>query len=165
MFSCGDPDLDEFYTSDSIEGGKQLLAVTYTFLDDERDDVLAFFAVSNDSIKKEDVPRSAFKRAAKFISREKRYSSLPAAKIGRLGVISGGQRNGIGTAVLDFMKTWFTHGNKTGCRFLLVDSYNNNQAIAFYKRNGFSFLTEPNADDATRIMYSDLITFRNSVEV
>ena len=63
-FCCGDPDLDEFYRVDSINGGRQLLSVTYAIMEDDK--VVAFFSVSNDSINKELVQNSAFKRIARF---------------------------------------------------------------------------------------------------
>lgn len=159
-FTCLDPDLDEFYLKDSIEGSRQLLSVTYAFIDDDSNRVVAFFSVSNDSIKKEQVPPSAFKRLVKLIPFSKRYSSMPAAKIGRLGVASDQQRHSHGTMVLDFLKVWFTHGNKTGCRFLLVDAYNDEKTRNFYIKNGFQFLTKDDESEQTRIMYFDMITFR-----
>jgi hypothetical protein len=41
-----------------------------------------------------------------------------------------------------------------GCRFIIVDAYKN--ALPFYKKNRFKYLTENDKDDATRIMYLDL---------
>ena len=158
-FSCGDPELDEFYSVDSAVGGRELLSVTYLILD-HAGDPAAFFCVSNDAIKKQLLPRSSFKRLVRVVPHEKRYSSMPAVKIGRLGVSSKRRGEGIGTAVLDYLKTWFTVGNKTGCRFLVVDAYNRPEAVSFYRRNGFEFLTSNDETDATRIMYFDLITFR-----
>ncbi|MBN1379679.1 MAG: GNAT family N-acetyltransferase [Gammaproteobacteria bacterium] len=156
-FCCGDPDLDEFYRVDSINGGRQLLSVTYAIIDG--DNAVAFFSVSNDSINKELVQNSAFKRLARFIPHEKRYRSLPATKIGRFGVSENCQRKNYGTLVMDFLKVWFTTENKTGCRFLIVDAYNIERAIRFYESNGFKFLTSEDKTDPTRIMYFDLITF------
>lgn len=158
-FSCGDPELDEFYAVDSVVGGRELLSVTYAF-QDGHGEVAAFFCVSNDAIKKELVPRSSFKRLVRVVPHDKRYSSMPAVKIGRLGVSSERRGAGIGTVVLDYLKTWFIVGNKTGCRFLVVDAYNRPEAMSFYRRNGFEFLTSSDEADATRIMYFDLITFR-----
>jgi len=162
-FTCGDPDLDEFFRKDSIEGSKQLLCVTYAFIDDDKNDkVVAFFSLSNDAIKKEMVPRSAFGRIVKIIPFEKRYSSMPAAKIGRLGVCSELQGQHYGRMVLDFLKAWFTEGNKTGCRFLVVDAYNNEKSKGFYSKNGFRFLTSKDESEPTRIMYFDMIRFVRS---
>lgn len=158
-FSCGDPDLDEFYGVDSIDGGRQLLSVTYAF--QQGAEVVAFVSLSNDSIKRDDLSRSSLRRLFKRVPHEKRYSSMPAAKIGRLGVASALHRTGLGTRILDYLKVWFTEGNKTGCRFLTVDAYNNAGITSFYESNGFVFLSEDDHADSTRIMFFDLITFRD----
>lgn len=156
-FSCGDDDLDEFYRADSIVGCKQLLSVTYVALDANDDNkVLGYFSVSNDSIRKEEMPKGLIK----IIPREKRYRSMPAVKIGRLGVAHNIKRNGIGTRILDYLKVWFTQGNKTGCRFMIVDSYNEEIPLNFYQKNGFEFLTADDKSDETRLMYFDLLKFR-----
>lgn len=158
-FTCGDDDLDESYRQDSIEGANQLISVTYALVDNAR--TIAFFSVSNDSIKREDLDtKSAFKRFMKRFPFGKRYGSMPAAKIGRLGVCTEFTENETGTQLLDYIKVWFTGGNKTGCRFLIVDAYNNERGLNFYQKNEFEFLTSENEGDKTRIMYFDLIKFR-----
>lgn len=134
--------------------------MTYAYVAEDSGDVLAFFSVSNDSIKREDLSRSGFRRVMEEVPHPKRYKSMPAAKIGRLGTCVKHQSSGIGTQVLDYLKVWFTVGNKTGCRFLVVDANNNTRALAFYERNGFEFLTPDDVDEGTRIMYFDLIKFR-----
>jgi GNAT superfamily N-acetyltransferase len=150
--------LDEFFAVDSIVGGRELVAVTYALLDADGE-VAAFFSVSNDSIKAEQVPRTAWKRVQKFVEREKRYSSMPATKIGRLGVRQHGQKHGVGSDILAYLKVWFTHENKTGCRFLTVDAYNTPRVVSFYQKNGFNFHTDADKNAVTRIMYFDLKTF------
>lgn len=90
--------------------------------------------------------------------------------IGRLGVNQTFKRNGIGRELMDFIKSWFIDpNNKTGCRFIVVDSYNENIPKQYYMNNEFEFLfsTEDQekeytglSDDAllaTRLMYFDLI--------
>jgi len=157
-FDCDDSDLNEFFTKDSVVSGKELLSVTYIL--EQNNKTIAFFSVSNDSIKKENVPSSRFKKIIKSIPHEKRYSSLPAVKVGRFATCKGLQRQGIGTALLDFIKVWFTQGNKTGCRFIIVDAYNKSHTIMFYQKNGFEFLIEEDSGDKTRLMFFDLITFK-----
>lgn len=105
---CGDRALDEFYAIDSIEGEHELLSVTYVFTEGER--AVAFLSLSNDAISKEAVPRSSFERLQKVLTREKRYRSLPAAKIGRIGVARDLHGQGIGTDILDFLKTGPSRG-------------------------------------------------------
>lgn len=157
-FDCDDDDLNEFFTKDSIVSGKELLSVTYVL--EQNNKTIAFFSVSNDSIKKENVPLSKFKKLVRPIPHEKRYSSLPAVKVGRFATCKGLQRQGIGTALLDFIKVWFTKGNKTGCRFIIVDAYNKPHTARFYQKNGFEFLVEDDLNDETRLMFFDLIKFR-----
>ena len=42
---------------------------------------------------------------------------------------------------MDFIKSWFVEPyNKTGCRYLVVDAYNEDVPVAFYKKNGFDFM-------------------------
>ena len=90
--------------------------------------------------------------------------------IGRLGVNKNFQSQHIGSEVLDFIKAWFIDPlNKTGCRFLLVDSYNEGRNISFYQKNGFQLLFGSEDQEKefrnlgkdklinTRLMYFDLI--------
>lgn len=37
-----------------------------------------------------------------------------------------------------FIKDWFRHeDNKTGCRFIVVDAYNEDKVLTYYDKNGF----------------------------
>lgn len=156
-FDCGDDDLNEFFAKDSVKSGSQLLSVTYVAV--EEGEVVAFYSVSNDSIRRKDSTGSIWNRIRHPIPREKRYASLPAVKIGRLATCKDKQCNNVGTELLDYIKYSFTHGNKTGCRFIIVDAYNKDRTIRFYTKNGFEFLTSGDEGDKTRLMYFDLITF------
>jgi GNAT superfamily N-acetyltransferase len=155
-FDCGDSDLNEFFFKDSRLACKELVSVTYAWIESGK--TLAFFSVSNDAVKRELMSKSVFKRLCRRISRGKRYSTLPAVKIGRLGTSVEHQSNGVGSDILDFIKFWFTEGNKTGCRFIIVDAYNNERTINFYLKNGFSFLLESDESEKTRLMFFDLMT-------
>lgn len=160
-FSCGcNPDLDEFFHTDSIIGTRELISVTYAVEDNGV--VVAFFCVSNDSIRSEDTTKSRFKKLSSIIHSSKRYKNIPAVKIGRLATRENLQSQGIGKNILDFMKVWLTDGNKTGCRFIVVDAANNERSIKFYKNNGFDFLDiRPEYEkEKTRLMFFDLITFK-----
>lgn len=157
-FDCGDSDLNEFFHADSIEACRQLMAVTYALFDGE--EAVAYYCVSNDSIREDLTSKSRFKKLQKLIRfREKRYRSMPAVKIGRFAVAQNKARGGIGSELMSAIKYDFTNGNKTGCRFVVVDAYNKPEVIAFYKKNGFDFLTLGNEKDKTRLMFFDLIQF------
>ena len=71
---------------------------------------------------------------------------------------------------MTFIKSWFIDaGNKTGCRFLIVDAYNENIPLNYYLKNGFKYLFSTEAQEVeytgfetgthlkTRLMYFDLI--------
>lgn len=154
-FDCGDHDLNEFFFSDSKLVGRELIAVTYAWM--EGNETLAYFSISNDAISRE-VDKAAYRRAARNVPHTKRFMTLPAVKIGRLAVDKRFQANGIGSLVLDFIKGWFTEGNKTGCRFIVVDALNNPDTLNFYAKNGFLYLNPKDKNDKTRLMYFDLFT-------
>ena len=94
----------------------------------------------------------------------------PAVLIGRLGVNSDFQSMHIGTELMDFIKVWFVDPlNKTGCRFIVVDAYNEETPLSYYSRNDFKFLFSTEEQEGkntgipegeklkTRLMYFDLI--------
>lgn len=155
-FDCGDDDLNEFYAVDSKHNAKHLMAVTYVV--ERGGSVVAFFSLSNDSIKKQNLRPGVFDVITDLIPSQKRYSTLPAVKIGRLATSCSCQSSGIGSDILDYLKYWFTTGNKTGCRFIVVDAYNNSRTLQFYNRNGFSFLQDSDIERKTRLMIFDLMT-------
>lgn len=132
------------------------MAVTYAALD--AGEAVAFFSLSNDAIRRDSISSSGRRRVLKPIPRTKRYPTLPAVKIGRLAVASSRAGNGIGSEIIGFLKGWFTTGNKTGCRFIIVDAYNNPRTLSFYRKNGFVPLGDAKPTDATQLMYFDLIT-------
>lgn len=49
----------------------------------------------------------------------------------------------------------FVIENKESCRFLTVNAYL--EAVPFYEKNGFRFLTAEDDDPHTRVMYFDLL--------
>jgi len=159
-FDCGDADLNDFFLNDSLAHLKELLAVTYVL--ESRAKTIAFFSVLNDRISSEDTDRKSLQKIRKTLPVKKRYRSFPAVKVGRLGVHKDYARTGIGTKILNAIKASFTTNNKTGCRFITVDAYNNECTIKFYLNNGFIFLTGQDKDDATRLMYFDLKRFNLS---
>ncbi len=76
---------------------------------------------------------------------------------------------------MDFIKSWFIDPyNKTGCRFIVVDSYNEDEPLAYYQKNDFQFIfsTEKQEQESTkfpldqklktRLLYFDLIVLSGS---
>lgn len=156
-FNCNDSDLNDFFHDDALNYLSQLLAVTYVI--ESKKETIAFFSVLNDKISNKDPKtKKRVKKLEKKIPHNKQYSSYPAVKIGRFAVHSNYQNKGIGTNLIDFIKASFVTKNKTGCRFITADAYKD--ALGFYERNGFEFLTDADKNDKTRLMYFDLFTFR-----
>ena len=113
------------------------------------------------------------KRFGKHVPHIKQDLIYPAVLIGRLGISTKFQHLHIGTEVMDFIKSWFVEPyNKTGCRYLVVDAYNEDVPVAFYKKNGFDFMFSTEEQEKsyrgivsdkplkTRLMYFDLILIK-----
>lgn len=149
-FSCDHEDLDDFLHNEAIEYTNHLLGVTYLFRKDKTKDIVGFFTVSNASLNLKEIKRSKKKQIDKSIPFVKRRTSYPAVLIGRLGVSKDFKGNKVGKQILDFVKAWFRYDNKTGCRFIIVDAYNDKNVLEFYKKNDFIFL-EPEEDELAQL--------------
>lgn len=178
-FNCGNKDLVEFFTIDLLNYSDQLLGKSYCFtLDADPKVITCAFTIANDSIKTLNLPNSRKKKVIQEIPREKQMRSYPAVLIGRLGVHKdyrniAGEEQRTGDQLMDFIKSWFVDGhNKTGCRFIVVDAYNDENVIRYYTNNGFSMLFSEEAQEkeyylikneahlSTRLMFFDLILLR-----
>ncbi len=179
FFDCGDEDLNDFFANDVLNYTSELLGKSYCFtLDEDESQIVAAFTVANDSIKTFYLPNARKKKVNTDIPRVKQMKSYPAVMIGRLGV-SVNFRNikeedkSIGDQLMDFVKAWFIDSNKTGCRFIVVDSYNTEKPLRYYKRNGFKelFGSEDQEKEVskipkdqelkTRLLFFDLIILSN----
>ena len=173
-FSCGNPDLDDFFFQDSFDYASSLFGKTYCFYITRGSsiEIICAFTVSNASIFTNRLPNARKKKIGGEIPFVKRDLIYPAVLIGRLGVNAKYQHGGerIGSYLLDFIKFWFTEpNNKTGCRYLVVDAYNTENPLTFYQKNGFKqlFSTEEQEKEyrniktseplSTRLMFFDLI--------
>lgn len=171
-FSCGDRDLDEFFLEDAFLYDSELLGKTYAWINlSDPTNILGLITLANDSVKARFIARSARNRLQRGITNAKRGINYPAVLIGRLAVASyyRGRGYNIGTQILDFIKGWFRSvDNKTGCRFIVVDAYNNPKTIHFYEKNGFKLLYKSEEEERdfleledgelleTRFMFFDL---------
>ncbi len=170
-FRCNDIDLDEFFAVDAFYYDEELLGRTYAWINIEDPSlIMGLVTLANDSIKAKDIISSARNRVQRGITNAKRGMNYPAVLIGRLAVSSLFRDKGlnIGSQILNFIKDWFLSDNKTGCRFIVVDAYNNDRTIHFYERNGFKTLYKSEQEERdflklkpeepleTRFMFFDL---------
>ena len=62
-FSCGDKDLDEFFTNDCFDFTKQLLGKTYCYrLNEDPSKVVCAFTLANAGVRVSDLPNSRKKK-------------------------------------------------------------------------------------------------------
>lgn len=171
-FSCNDNDLDEFFSKDAFLYETELLGKTYAWINTaDPSKILGLVTLANDSVKAQFIANSARNRLQRSITNAKRGMNYPAVLIGRLAVSSEYRGKGlnIGSQILDFIKGWFrTFDNKTGCRFIVVDAYNNEKTLNFYEKNGFKLLYKTEQEERaflelnpeepleTRFMFFDL---------
>lgn len=164
-FDCADKELNDFLCDDAIDHIKALLAVTYLLEKDGK--LIGYFSVLNDSIRHKDIPaktpsKSELRRLLRRVPfKKRRYRSHPAVKVGRFAISRDCQSEGLGRQMMDYVKGYFLDNNKTGCRFITVDAYNNPRTLKFYKDNGFDFLTSKDEKHHNRLMYFDLIIYSN----
>lgn len=153
-FDCDDDDLNDFFLNNSKKFSDQLLAVTYIIQSDGN--TIAFFSIFNDKISiKEIKSLDDWKDfQSSHFPKEKSLTSFPAVKIGRLGVNKTYQKKGVGKITVDYLINSFITSNKTGCRFITVDAYQ--QSLTFYEKTGFDYLTKKDQNKDTRLMYLDL---------
>jgi len=170
-FSCGDKDLDDFFLHDADNYEQQLLSKSYCFrLLSDVSVVVCAFTLSNSSIDARNLPNNRRRKLTENIPYVKSLSSYPATLIGRLGVDKEFGGKGIGSELIMLIKQWMLEpSNKTACRYLTVDAYNNGPALKFYETNGFKTLFSsdkqekeyiglpPEKELKTRLMYFDLM--------
>lgn len=152
-FICEDKDLDEFFAQDAFLYNTELLGRTYAWVKaDNTRQILGLITLANDSVKSQNIAKSAKNRLQRSVPNAKRGINFPAVLIGRLGVSYEFRGKGlnIGSQILDFIKDWFrSEDNKTGCRFIVVDAYNNPQTLHFYEKNGFKLLYKTEQEERT----------------
>jgi GNAT superfamily N-acetyltransferase len=158
-FDCGDSDLNEFFYQDALNYTEQLLAVTYVV--ETKFKTIGFFSVANDKIQISE-NKSIWNRLNRNIQNVKRRQAYPAVKLGRLGIDKEWQSQNVGTELLGYIKEFFLQNNKTGCRFITVDAYNNPVTTGFYQKNGFVFFLTQDVWEKTRLMFYDLMLYKNA---
>ena len=139
--------------------------------------IVCSFTLSSESIRVDMFPNSREKKVQKIIPHSKHMRRYPCVLIGRLGINVDFAHRGIGSELMEFIKSWFIDaGNKTGCRFLIVDAYNEEIPLGYYQKNGFTFLFSTESQEAkntgfdkdtklrTRLMYFDLISLVSEPE-
>lgn len=158
-FKCKDSDLNGFLFDDAQKYLTELMAVTYLLEDLPQSKTVAYFSLLNDKITFDPEQHSIWNKLSRRVANPKRRKHYPAVKIGRLAISEEFAGQGLGRDIIRLIKFMFTHANRTGCRFITVDAYHN--AVGFYQRCGFDFISEKDQNDVTRSMFYDLKRFQD----
>lgn len=153
-FDCGDSDLNDFLLNDAKLFAEKKIANTY-ILEDDDNNVVAYYSLLNDKVSKLDASNSAWKKLKKIFPRSKQFSSYPSVKIGRFAVSIDCEGKGLGSKLMtEIKKLLVQEEGYSAFRFLTVDAYLS--AVPFYEKNGFKMLLSSDTDKHTRAMYFDL---------
>jgi GNAT superfamily N-acetyltransferase len=174
-FDCGNADLNDFFNRDAVHFKNQMLARTGFFQHNETGKVICAFSLSPNGLKALDLPNSRRKKVIHLIPREKILKSYPAFLVGRFGVASDFAGQGIGSQLMEFIKSYCFDFYSDFCRFLVVDAYNEPVVLNFYQKNKFTsvFSTEEQEQESsklntteplrTRYMFYDMIQRKNKL--
>lgn len=145
---AGDKDIDEFIFKDAQRHYEHRMAVTYALSIPPDTQIIAVATLQNDAIRLGEKGFDGFP-----------YKAFPAVKIGRLGVLREFQNHGIGSALIEIIIQFMCSANRTGCRFVTLDAYNNERVLSFYKKNNFLRLESKSKRQGrlTVPMYRDLL--------
>lgn len=157
-FDCGDADLNDFLFSDAINYYKSMMALTYILEDKEMNRTIAYYCLLNDKIVFDPDEKRLWNKLNRRIANNKRRKEYPAVKIGRLAVSKDYAGKHIGSLIILQIMHIFATMSRSACRFLTVDAYKD--AVSFYEKCGFTFLSEKDKHSLTRAMYFDLINFQ-----
>lgn len=177
-FDCGRKSINEFFQNEAQAYQDELFGKTYFFVfPDEPTKVVAGFTVANASIFTKHLGNSRQKKLGREVHHEKGLINYPAVLLAQLGVDVKYKGNHLGEQIIEFVEEWFTSDdNKSGCRHLIVDAYDEPGLLDYYQRNGlnlfFSSLeqemkyrnwnTEKDGPLETRLMFRDMILLRRN---
>ena len=173
-FDCGRKEINDYFREDALDFQNELFSKTY-LLSPNKDlgKVAAAFTVANASIFTRMLPNSRKKKVGYEVRHSKGLINYPAILLGQLGVDAHFAGHGLGQQIIEFVAQWFSsRENKSGCRYLIVEAYNEERLLSFYAHCGlkpmFNDIEQEriyrHLDDGkpleTRLLYRDLILFR-----
>jgi GNAT superfamily N-acetyltransferase len=128
-FSCGVSDLDAYLRGRAGQDVRRHVAMVFVLVEDGPA-VLGYYALSQQVISLEDLPTSTARKLP-------RYPFLPATLIGRLGVRSERQGEGLGSLlVMDALcRSW--RAAQTVASYVVRVDATDEEARAFYLRHDF----------------------------
>lgn len=175
-FDCGRSEVNEFFRCEAQEYQDELFGRTYYLCNpDDWTDVAAGFTVANASIFTKRLPNSRKKKIGQEVHHEKGMINYPAVLLAQLGVDKRYRGNMIGNQIIDYVMNWFTEdSNKSGCRHIIVDAYDEPRLLDFYEKNGMKLFFSSKEQEMeyrswdvikdgplkTRLMFRDMILLK-----
>ncbi len=158
-FSCGVPDIDEFFCEDAERGMTCLSSKTIILCNSAIEDTpLVAAALLADALKIEEIAED--KKDDEPCPYTYKYG--PAMKIGRLGTNSPFKKMGLASAMLDGIARLVLSDRLFGCRYLTVDALPDAEKL--YTKFGFRRIPARKSRKPKRTiaMYLDLYRYRES---
>ena len=143
---------------------RELLTQTYCFYPAGKTqrDYAALIDFCNDAVRLEKVTT---KTREEIPESKRHYRYYPAVKITRLGVSNRAKGKNVGSFLLETVKHFFLRDNRTGCRFVTVDAYNNARVLNFYvAHNYFELMKVSEAQMKDRIQIPLIFDLKNMTE-
>ena len=134
-FSCGNDYLDGWLRRSAVACGRKNVARTYVWADDDAV-VWAYFSLAPDKVQRADLPRAIGRGDP---------DEIPAVLIGKLALHHALQSRGLGRQLLiDALSRAVGAVEIASGRYIVVDAIDED-AVAFYRRYGFTPLPPPSA--------------------
>jgi ribosomal protein S18 acetylase RimI-like enzyme len=128
-FSCGEPDLDDWFRRRASQDEKRNVARVFVAVDDASG-VVGFYRISSFTLSIQDLPEEIGRKLP-------RYDALPAALIGRLARDQRARGRGVGELLLaDAVRRILGAGRSLAVFAIVVDA-KNDRAAKFYRGFGF----------------------------
>jgi len=128
-FSCGQPDLDEWFRLRASQDEKRNVARVFVAVAGELG-VVGFYSLSSFTFTLEDLPQEIARKLP-------RYEAIPAALIGRLARDERARGQGVGELLLaDAIRRILGAGRSVAVFAIVVDA-KDDRAVDFYKAFGF----------------------------
>lgn len=129
VFSCGQPDLDEWFRRRAGQDDKRNVARVFVAVDAELG-VVGFYTLSSYTLALSDLP-------AEIARKLPRYDAIPAALIGRLARDERARGRGLGELLLaDAVRRIIGAGRSVAVFAIVVDA-KDERAASFYRDFGF----------------------------
>jgi predicted GNAT family N-acyltransferase len=136
-FSCGQPDLDNWFRLRASQDEKRNVARVFVALDAELG-VVGFYSLSSLSLSLDSLPE-------KVAQKLPRYDAIPAALIGRLVRDERVRGKGVGELLLSDAIRRVLDASRSVAVFAVVLDAKDNRAVKFYELFGFHpFPLQPN---------------------